>query len=65
MTTEDAASTTPQIIEKLREAGIAVVGIEEHQPTFDEVFTHLVERRRSPGDETATMTSELEAEAHG
>jgi ABC-2 type transport system ATP-binding protein len=65
VTTEDAASTTPQIIEKLREAGIAVVGMEEHQPTFDEVFTHLVERRRSPGDETATMTSELEAEAHG
>ena len=39
VTTEDAASTTPQIIEMLREAGIAVVGMEEHQPTFDEVFT--------------------------
>jgi len=65
VTTEDAASTTPQIIEKLREAGIAVVGVEEHQPTFDEVFTHLVERRRSPGDETGTMAAELEAEAHG
>ena len=65
VTTEDAASTTPQIIEALREAGIAVVGVEEHQPTFDEVFTQLVERRRSPGDEPGTMTAELEAEGHG
>ena len=65
VTTEDAASTTPQIIEKLREAGIAVVGMEEHQPTFDEVFTHLVERRRAPGDEAGTMTSEQEAAPHG
>lgn len=47
VTTDDAASTTPQIIETLRRAGIAVVGLEEHQPTFDEVFTGLVEQRRS------------------
>ena len=47
VTTEDAETTTPQIIELLRGAGIAVVGMTEHQPTFDEVFTLLVERRRA------------------
>jgi ABC-2 type transport system ATP-binding protein len=65
VTTEDAASTTPRIIEALREAGIAVLGVEEHQPTFDEVFTQLVERRRAPGDEPGTMTAELEAGTNG
>ncbi|MDQ4035601.1 MAG: ABC transporter ATP-binding protein [Chloroflexota bacterium] len=47
VTTDDAATTTPQIIETLRRVGIGVVGLEEHQPTFDEVFTGLVERRRA------------------
>ncbi len=47
VTTEDAGTTTPQIIETLRQAGIGVSGLEEHQPTFDEVFTGLVEQRRA------------------
>ena len=47
VTTEDAATTTPQIVETLRQNGIGVVGLEEHQPTFDEVFTGLVEQRRA------------------
>ncbi len=47
VTTEDAGTTTPQIIEALRRAGIGVSGLEEHQPTFDEVFTGLVEQRRT------------------
>jgi len=51
VTTEDAASTTPQIIETLRQAGIGVSGLEEHQPTFDEVFTGLVEQRRASREE--------------
>jgi hypothetical protein len=46
VTTGDAATTTPQIMEALQAANMGVVGIEEHQPTFDEVFTGLVERRR-------------------
>ena len=50
VTTDDAATTTPQIIETLRRAGIGVVGLEEHQPTFDEVFTGLVEQRRAERD---------------
>jgi ABC-2 type transport system ATP-binding protein len=47
VTTLDAATTSPQIMEVLRQRGIQVVGIEEHQPTFDEVFTGLVARRRA------------------
>ncbi|MFN2417645.1 MAG: ATP-binding cassette domain-containing protein [Candidatus Limnocylindria bacterium] len=47
VTTDDAASTTPQIIEALRRAGVGVSSLEEHQPTFDEVFTGLVEQRRA------------------
>jgi hypothetical protein len=31
----------------IRRAGVGVAGIEEHQPTFDEVFTGLVEQRRA------------------
>jgi ABC-2 type transport system ATP-binding protein len=64
VTTEDAASTTPRIIERLREAGIAVVGVEEHQPTFDEVFTLLVERGRSTGHEQHAAPAEPVAVAH-
>ena len=58
VTTEDAATTSPQIIELLREAGIAVVGLEEHQPTFDEVFTLLVERGRSAREQQAAPADE-------
>ena len=31
----------------LRAAGVGVAGLQEHQPTFDEVFTGLVERQRA------------------
>ena len=47
VTVSDAATLTPQIIDTLRSAGMEVAGIEEHQPTFDEVFTGLVEQRRA------------------
>jgi ABC-2 type transport system ATP-binding protein len=47
VTVEDAGSLTPRIIDALREGGSEVLGIEEHQPTFDEVFTGLVEQRRA------------------
>jgi ABC-2 type transport system ATP-binding protein len=43
----DAAVLTPQIVEAMRAAGVGVAGIEEHQPTFDEVFTELVAARRA------------------
>jgi ABC-2 type transport system ATP-binding protein len=47
VTTSDASSTSPQIMETLRRARIGVLGLEEHQPSFDDVFTGLVERRRA------------------
>ena len=46
-TVSDAAVLTPQIVEAMRAAGVGLAGIEEHQPTFDEVFTELVEARRA------------------
>ncbi|HEX2884444.1 MAG TPA: ABC transporter ATP-binding protein [Candidatus Limnocylindria bacterium] len=51
VTVDDAGSMTPLIMDTLRAAGVDVVGIEEHQPTFDEVFTGLVEQRRGNRDE--------------
>jgi ABC-2 type transport system ATP-binding protein len=57
VTVDDAASLTPQLIDTLRGGGVDVDGIQEHQPTFDEVFTGLVEQRRAArgaaGDDTA------------
>jgi len=47
VTVEDAGSLTPRIVEALGSAGIEVAGLEEHQPTFDEVFAGLVEQRRA------------------
>jgi ABC-2 type transport system ATP-binding protein len=47
ITVEDAGSLTPRIIDALRDSGVEVAGIEEHQPSFDEVFTSLVEQRRT------------------
>jgi ABC-2 type transport system ATP-binding protein len=46
-TVGDAGTLTTTIIDTLRANGVEVDGIEEHQPTFDEVFTGLVEQRRA------------------
>jgi len=51
VTTEDAGAASPRIIEVLQQAGIGVAEIEEHQPTFDEVFTGLVEKHRAGGND--------------
>ena len=47
ITVDEAARLTPRIIDGLRAGGTEVLGIEEHQPTFDEVFAGLVEQRRA------------------
>jgi ABC-2 type transport system ATP-binding protein len=49
-TVREAATLTPRIVEALRAGGVEVAGIEERQPTFDEVFTALVQRRRAARD---------------
>jgi ABC-2 type transport system ATP-binding protein len=43
----DAGRAAPRLMEAFSAAGIGVVSMEEYQPTFDEVFTDLVERRRT------------------
>jgi ABC-2 type transport system ATP-binding protein len=49
-TVSDAATLTPRIVDAMRTSGVGTVGMEEHQPTFDEVFTGLVEQRRALRD---------------
>ena len=49
-TVSDAGALTPRIVEAMGRAGVGVVGIEEYQPTFDDVFTGLVEQRRAQPD---------------
>jgi ABC-2 type transport system ATP-binding protein len=61
VTVEDAGSLTPRVIDALREGGIDVAGIEEHQPTFDEVFTGLVEQRRTASGHTGEGLTPREA----
>ena len=63
VTTEDAASTTPRIVEALKAHSVEVLGLQEHQPTFDEVFTGLVERRRAEREQEGSAASPAQAEA--
>ncbi len=58
VTVDEAASLTTVIIDTLRQSGVEVATIEEHQPTFDEVFTSLVEQRRAMRGTTDQDTSE-------
>ena len=45
--TPDAGRTTPRIVEMLSGLGVNVLDADEYQPSFDEVFAELVERRRA------------------
>ncbi len=58
ITVQDAGSMTPRIIDALRTGGVEVAGLQEHQPTFDEVFTGLVEQRRTARGQLDTDASE-------
>ncbi|CAN5120256.1 hypothetical protein BH23CHL9_BH23CHL9_04230 [soil metagenome] len=58
ITVADAGSMTPRVIEALRRGGVEVAGLQEHQPTFDEVFTGLVEQRRAARGQPVEDTSE-------
>ena len=44
---ENAATSTPRVVEELRRNGVEVATVGEYQPSFDEVFTALVEERRN------------------
>lgn len=58
ITVQDAGSMTPRIIDALRTGGVEVAGLQEHQPTFDEVFTGLVEQRRAERGQLDTDASD-------
>jgi ABC-2 type transport system ATP-binding protein len=51
--TDDAATTTPRVVEAVQSAGGTVVSSSEYRPTFDEVFSRLVRR-----DENQAATAE-------
>jgi ABC-2 type transport system ATP-binding protein len=54
LTTADAATATPSIIETVERAGGAVAAIREFRPSFDDVFAQLVTDAKAGGsDETA------------
>jgi ABC-2 type transport system ATP-binding protein len=42
----DGASVTPALVDAIESSGANVVGIREHRPSFDDIFTMLVERER-------------------
>jgi len=65
VTVADAATLTPRIMDTLRAVGVEVAGIEEHQPTFDEVFTGLVEQRRADRGTSDDDTSERRGPTDG
>jgi ABC-2 type transport system ATP-binding protein len=51
---DDAGTATPDTIQAMAEAGVEVESIRESRPTFEDVFTALVERDRDQhGGETA------------
>jgi ABC-2 type transport system ATP-binding protein len=51
--TDDAATTTPRVVEAIQAAGGTVVSIDEYRPTFDEVFSRLVSRAEAEADRHA------------
>jgi ABC-2 type transport system ATP-binding protein len=62
VTVTQAGLATPRLIEAFRAAGVALVSVEEHQPSFDEVFSQLVERQREADQRDG---DEIETSAHG
>jgi ABC-2 type transport system ATP-binding protein len=63
VTTENAATATPRIVEALKAHEVEVLGLQEHQPTFDEVFTGLVEHRRAQRQRVASVAPAERSEA--
>ena len=55
---DDAGRAAPEIVTELSRQGVGVVSVSEYQPSFDEVFTALVERHRN-GRREATGADRL------
>lgn len=45
--TEDAGATTPRIVEAVQQNADSVAFIDQYEPSFDELFVQLVERRQA------------------
>ena len=65
LTTADAATATPSIMEAIEQAGGSVAAIREYRPTFDEVFAKLVGRARTadPSGDTEDLPDDAAEEA--
>jgi ABC-2 type transport system ATP-binding protein len=59
-TVREAGTLTPRIVDALRAGGVDVAGIEERQPTFDEVFAALVHRQRASNGIDAPEAERME-----
>jgi ABC-2 type transport system ATP-binding protein len=63
---DDAGAAVPEILEALSTREVEVASAREERPTFDEVFTALVERERGTGptteDDAATEDARTEAD---
>jgi ABC-2 type transport system ATP-binding protein len=67
MVVDNAGTATPEAIQAMAEAGVEVESIREFRPTFEDVFTALVERDRATpkdqaGDEKDDAAPESEVE---
>ncbi|HKY49690.1 MAG TPA: hypothetical protein VJP45_00385, partial [Candidatus Limnocylindria bacterium] len=45
--TEDAGATTPRIVEAVQRSADEVAFIDQYEPSFDELFVQLVQRREA------------------
>ena len=53
----DGTTVTPALVDAIESSGVHVVGMRDHRPSFDDIFTMLVERDRGR-DDTAAAPSE-------
>jgi ABC-2 type transport system ATP-binding protein len=58
--TDDAATTTPRVVEAVQAAGGTVASSSEYRPTFDEVFSRLVSGAEAEAERTANQAAESE-----
>ena len=54
---QDAGAATPEVLAAFRAAGGEVVSSREYRPSFDEIFTLLVERHQAAGQAAADATN--------
>jgi ABC-2 type transport system ATP-binding protein len=59
---DDAGVATPDVVEAIGRDGVEVLSAREYRPSFDEVFTTLVERDRAAHDEEEQTRHETPAE---